>query len=50
MDGGIKLLILLKLQDFISSKLKETTEENFGYILMLHDDDYIPLDAHRARS
>lgn len=50
MDGGIKLLLLLILYDFILENTKQPKLANFEYNINLHGDDYIPLDDYRNSS
>lgn len=46
MDGGITPLTLY---EFISYSAKEPLEAHTGYIFMLRNDDYIPLDVYSSR-
>lgn len=50
MDGGIKPLMLLIFYDFMPSNTKKPLDAIFGYILVLCDDDDIPLDDHNINS
>lgn len=50
MDGGVKVLTLLTLYDFIPLSTKKSIKTIFCYIFLMHNNDYIALDVSSSSS